>query len=341
MTDTDPSTHTYNHDRRGSAVAAGLATMEPRAGRPALPRIRPRALMLPTARLGAGLGGLSLLALAGGTQAAMVHTTFDTYTPATSGSSVVGNVVQATQIDFTNVATDAGTTIDARVTAALKDDTQFGSGNGNAGDAGYIPDYTSGASEPNDDLGFLFYGNGIDAIEDGIVLTFSFFDGTGGLSGTFSSPFTIAELEFAIYDVDGESIQSEFFRLAKADGLSSYRLGSGAQALTATDLGSHVLFEGPGTNFPEDDASGAAILVFEDTDGFTLDFGAVQSGGGSQNGVFTGFDGDLSLVNPNDFDPPVSVLPPSAVPAPGGLALMLGGLAALWSARVRGRARSA
>lgn len=252
---------------------------------------------------------------------------FDTPVQAATGNSVVGSVVTATQIDFLNVATDQGTTVDLRVTAAVKDQTDFGVPTSNgAGDAGFIPDY-SNAGAPEDDLGFLFFGNGINTTENGIVLTFDFFNGTGALSGTFTDAFTVAELNFAIYDVDGEPSQSEYFTAFKSGGLTSYALGDTPQALVATDLGDGVRFDGPGTNFPESDSSGAAMLTFTKTASFVLDFGAVQTGGPVQNGVFTAFDGDLSLFDPSDFRPPVST-----VPVPAGLPLIasaLGGLALL------------
>jgi len=292
-------------------------------------------------RLRAALVGSVAVAIVGGwsATASAVPILFDTFSPGTTGISVLGGVVETGIISFTDIATDNGTTVDAKVTATtIKPQTDFGpvgSNSGSFGAPGYIPDYTAAASEPNDDLGFLFYGNGINSTENGITLEFEFFDGTGALSGTFTDPLSISEIKFAIYDVDGENTQyvkqSEFFRVNKSDGLVSYQLGNTPQALTATDLGDKVLFEGPGVNFAEDDASGAAILVFENTSAFTLDFGAVQMRGPSQNGVFTGFDGDLSLFSDGDFGDPVVV---GAVPLPAGFPLLAGGLAVLgWFCR--------
>ncbi|MGF1501780.1 MAG: VPLPA-CTERM sorting domain-containing protein [Paracoccaceae bacterium] len=114
--------------------------------------------------------------------------------------------------------------------------------------------------------------------------------------------------------------------MRKSDGLTSYRLGDTPQALTATEDGDIIRFDGPGTNFAEDDASGAAILVYRNTDAFVLDFGSVQSGGEPNNGVFTAFDGDLSLFDTNDFGPPVVV---NRVPVPASLALLLTAVAGL------------
>jgi hypothetical protein len=186
----------------------------------------------------------------------------------------------------------------------------------------------------------LFYGNGINGGENGVTFLFEFFDGTGLNSATYTSPVDVAVLEFAIYDVDGEADQSEFFRAYKADGLKSYQLGSGAQALSVTDLGDAVLFEGSGKNFDELDATGAAILVYEDTRAFTLDFGSVQTGGPSQNPVFTAFDGNMSLFKKTDFAAPVGAgdaafpgggagVSASVVPQPWGLALLPAALGTL------------
>lgn len=252
----------------------------------------------------------ALLLAASATSAHAAPLQFVNFSPATTGNGIFGGVVENSEIRFTNVSSDAGVTVDAIVTATVKNLTDFGSGpRGGFGDSGFIPNYTAGAAEPNNDLGFLFYGNRVNSTENGISLDFRFFDGTGSKAGTFSDSISVSELNFAIYDVDGEPSQSEYFRLDKADGLTSYRLGNTPQALTATDLGSQILFEGPGVNFPEDDASGAAVLTFNNTSGFTLDFGAVQTSGPRRNGVFTGFDGDLSFVNPNDFGGSVIVAP--------------------------------
>ena len=275
------------------------------------------------------------LLLAAGTTAQAASLQFVNFSPATTGNSIFGGVVENSEIRFTDVSNDAGVTVDAIVTATVKSSTDFASGpRGGFGASGFIPNYTSGRAEPNDDLGFLFYGNGVNSVENGISLDFQFFDGSGSKAGTFSDSLTISELNFAIYDVDGEPSQSEYFRLDKADGLTSYRLGNTPQALTATDLGSQILFEGPGRNFSERDASGAAVLTFNNTSGFTLDFGAVQSSAPGRNGVFTGFDGDLSLVNPNDFGGSVIVAP---VPEIETYAMFAIGLALLGFKTMRSR----
>ncbi|MEO1552144.1 MAG: VPLPA-CTERM sorting domain-containing protein [Pseudomonadota bacterium] len=270
--------------------------------------------------------------------ASAVPLTFDNPLTAVTGSTPIGGtngVVENTVVEFANVGMDGTTTVDARVTATVKTDTTFGNGGGSFGDSGYIVDYASSGA-PDKDLAFLFYGNNLNQVENGISLKFEFFDGTGAASGTFGTALTVSELNFAVYDVDGEtaglgtsSTQSEFFRAFLGDGLTSYSVGSTPQALSVdTSVTGEVRFNGPGTNFSETDATGAAILTYQNTSMFTLDFGAVMTVGNDPNPVFTGFDGDLSLFNPDEFDDPIAT-----VPLPAGLPLLLAGLGALGLAR--------
>jgi len=254
-----------------------------------------------------------------------VPLTFDQIVNSTAGSNLLGATATEQTIYFKDVATDNGTTVDAKVTTSIKGDTDFADqtspkARNYFGDAGYIPDYLNGASGPQDDLGFLYYGNGVDSVEDGITMTFEFFEGTGLMSGTFVDTVEISALEIAIYDVDGEASQSEYFTAQKADGLVSFATGTTAQALSVTDFGDSLLFEGPGQNYSETDATGAAILYYELTESLSLDFGSVQTSGPSQNAVFSAIDGDLSLFQDTEFGEIVTVTP---VPLPmSGLLLL-------------------
>ncbi|MEO9517297.1 MAG: hypothetical protein ABJH45_06490 [Paracoccaceae bacterium] len=261
-----------------------------------------------------------------------VPLTFDQMIGQPTGFNLLGSTAPTNTILFRDVATDNGQTVDARVTATLIGDTHFADINDpNAqnyfGDSGFIPDYRNRSGGPQDDLGFLYYGNGINDAENGLDMMFEFFDGTGDLAGTFLDPLTLSSLEIAIYDVDGEASQSEYFTAQRGDGLVSYATGSSSQALVATEQGDSIRFDGPGTNYAEDDATGAAVLYYELTDKLQLSFGSVQTSGPEQNAVFSAIDGDLSLFGTNNFGDPVSVNP---VPLPAGGLLLLSGLFGLF-----------
>ncbi len=272
------------------------------------------------------IAGLVITLGIAATPAQSVPLSFDTMVGTADGSNILGPTSSSSVIYFTDVASENGLTIDARITATLKGDTNFAEQTNpdapnSFGDAGFIPDYNGSTNGPQDDLGLFYYGYGVDPIEDGIEVKFEFFDGTGDLSGSFTNEQTISSLELAVYEVDGEFSQSELFRAYKSDGLMSYTLGTTEQALVATDQGDSILFEGPGTNYAEDDATGAAILYYELTQELTLDFGSVQTSGSEQNAVFSAIDGDLSLFDRSNFGNPVTV-----VPVPFSGLLLLSGL---------------
>lgn len=268
--------------------------------------------------LGSLLGVLPLTAQA-------VPLTFDQMVGLTTGNSLLGPTAGERTLYFTDVATENGQTIDARISTTIIGDTHFADQvDPNAvnyfGDAGYIPDYGSREVGPQDDLGFLYYGNGINGQANGIATSIDFFNGTGEMAGTFMDLFTVSCLEIAIYDVDGEASQSEYFSAFLDDGLIAYATGTSPQALVATELQDSVLFEGPGTNFSETDATGAAILYYELTSSLNLNFGSVQSSGPQQNAVFSAIDGDLSLFPDGGFGDPTAI---AAVPLPAGALLLL------------------
>ena len=67
----------------------------------------------------------SLFALASG-QVAAAPLDFSNPVSATTGTSTFGNVLQTTTVEFHNVATDGGSTVDMRISATVKGNTGFG-----------------------------------------------------------------------------------------------------------------------------------------------------------------------------------------------------------------------
>jgi len=281
----------------------------------------------------------------GSSQAAPVPLTFDTVTQSLNDNNVGGlgaGCTNCTVMNFTDIANvgTSGLDIDMLVTWALVNDpidtienTGFMTAN-----RGIIPNYTSGGAEPNDDFGFLYDGITVvdgDAYlgaEAGVTFTFEFFTG----DGSFSTPYEIEDLELLVYDVDGsgtipngcdnvdpsqcngtitDAHQDEWVDAYTADGLVSYALGSTPQALEASAITGGYRFTGPGGNYAEDDASGAAILRYMNTSSVSLAFGsyAYPDTDRTTDAVFSAIDGNLSLIDPNDFGDPVAVPEPSVL----------------------------
>lgn len=243
-------------------------------------------------------------------------------------------VIALSTVDFLSVATDQGKSVDLRITAQVKPETEFAVANAADGSTGYFPDYVSGATTgPVEDLGLRYMGTQINGVENGITLTFQFFDGTGAKAGSFLDALTVSELEFALYDIDGDDGQTEFLRAYAADGLSSYQLGNSPQAVSATEEAEGVYrFDGPQFNVSETDNTGAVLLKYKNVQSLTLDLGSVQTGIWDRNPVFTALDGDLSLFDAGSFRPPVDTTP-AAVPLPAGAGLLLTALGGLGLAR--------
>jgi len=217
--------------------------------------------------------------------------------------SGLGPYYSGAVLDYTNVGSLNGIGIDARMTA-----TAFGQG---YSFIGHLTNYSQNVSgQPTGDNAIYYVANEAGQ-SGGLTYKMDFYES----GSNFTVPIVIPQARILIYDVDGESIQSEAVRAFKSDGLLSYQVGNTAQALTPTDLGSTVLFQGPGVNFSETDATGAVILLYQQTSSITLQFEAYTDiTSGVPNGVFSGIDGDLSILNGDEsgFNPPVTVPEPSS-----------------------------
>lgn len=243
--------------------------------------------------------------LCGTSKASIIDLDFSNQLQINDASSAfgLGPAYTGNTMTFLNVSSHGGITVDARVTA-----TPFG-----IYDFAYhIPNYNqTSVAEPNGDIGFIMtassYGTG------GLTYLFELFDGTGGNSGSFTTPYIAEELAIMAYDVDGESYQSENFRAYLSDGLVSYQTGTNPASLVAS-IGSSgdILFTGPGVNSSEQSTDGAAILNYINTSQFTLNFESETFFGPLPNPVFSAIDGDLSMGLDN-FNPQVSVNEPPVI----------------------------
>tara|TARA_B100001059_G_scaffold122091_1_gene122089 strand:- start:329 stop:2437 length:2109 start_codon:yes stop_codon:yes gene_type:complete len=219
--------------------------------------------------------------------ATSVDLDFSEHIEPTNLSTWAGPSYDGTVIHFLNVGTHNGKTIDAKVSSEVFGDATF---------LFHTPDYKEGPDQPDGDIGFLYQTN--SAGSAGLIYTFEFYDGTDGLSGTFSEPYTVPEFDMIGYDIDGEPVQSEQVRVFKSEGFFSYQTGSAGSSLTAEESadGDSVLFSGPGTNFAETDTSGAVKFTFKNTSIVTLQFETVTTSGSSfPNPIFSAFDGNWDL----------------------------------------------
>ncbi len=232
---------------------------------------------------------------------------------------------------YTNVGTDAGQKIDARVTATAFSTPGTNTVNTPATTPTYsvveqIPNYTA-AGNSNGDGSFLYQIAKNQRGAGGMTYKIELFT-TDGTIHNYSTAYTASELRFLVYDVDGENNlttgpgtgqssqnQTEAVRVAAGQGFTGYQIGSGAAALVptldATD-GSY-LFSGRQTNYLETDSSSAAILYFANTSSVTFQFEANTLVPGSttaantafvnnNNPVFSAVDGDLSLIAAQNLD---------------------------------------
>lgn len=220
--------------------------------------------------------------------ATSVDLDFSNHLETTNLSTYFGPSYDGPVIHFLNVGTHNGKIIDAKVSSQTFGDVTF---------LYHTPNYKSlGTSEPNGDIGFLYQANSPGAA--GLIYTFEFYDGTDGLSGTFSVPYSVPEFDMIGYDIDGEPVQSEQVRVFKNEGFYSYQTSSGAASLTAEESADNlsVLFSGPGVNYSETDTSGAVKFTFKNTSIVTLQFETVTASNSPlPNPIFSAFDGNWDL----------------------------------------------
>ncbi|MEZ5385969.1 MAG: PEP-CTERM sorting domain-containing protein [Prosthecobacter sp.] len=220
------------------------------------------------------------------------------------GSYTLGPYFSGSIIYFTDVADVNGTAVDMRATAGI-----FGSG---YTFQGHFANYNQAIAEPNGDLGNRYVANSLGA--GGLTYTLDFFLG----GSNFTTHYELSEFELFLYDVDGESgsgvSQTEAFRAYTADGLTAYRLSSSPNSVTASEFSGGVLFNGPGVNVAETDASGAVLLTYQNTSSVTFRFEGNTISGSVPNGIFTAIDGDKSLIGGSysQFEAPVVVPEPSS-----------------------------
>lgn len=208
---------------------------------------------------------------------------FNAPVQATDGTRAgLGNYYSGSVMDFLNVSPTSGTTIDARVIATTVGNHSF---------EGHYPDYNGlSGEEPNGDLGHLYFADA--AGTGGLDYTIQFF--VGGTN--FATPYLVNDFRLLIYDVDGESVQSESVASSAADGLIGYQLPTNDEVVVVQD-GDNYTFNGPGTNRAETDPTAAVILYYSNTSSVTLRLRATTDPTSTlPNGVFSAIDGDLSLL---------------------------------------------
>ena len=188
--------------------------------------------------------------------------------------------------DFINVAFVNGLAVDARVSLV--------SSTPGYDFVGYLPNYNTAPEGPEGDLGVYYRYNGdLNNPTGGIGYTISFYES----GSNFTTSKTLSNLRFLIYDHDGEPTQSETIRTYNSDGYTGYQSNNGS-GIQGFNEGSSWRFNSRGQNFAEDTADGGFIAYYENTSSVRFDIYSTTTGGPVANyGVFTAFDGDLSLTN--------------------------------------------
>lgn len=225
--------------------------------------------------------------------------------------------------DFLNVTTQDGQSIDARVSVL-----------GSAGAyefVGWIPDYNEDAGQPENDLGvYLRHTHDFSEPTGGIAWTITFYQG----GGAFTDTAVLSNLAFLIYDHDGEPGQSESIRLYESDGLAGYRIADGS-GIHSHDEDGTWRFDAGGENLSETNADGSFIAYYQNTSSIRFDmFGTTMpTNPVGNNGMFAGFDGDLSLIGGDTANYGALV----TIPEPSSSALVAASLAMTLLRRTRPR----
>ena len=130
--------------------------------------------------------------------------------------------------------------------------------------------------------------------------------GKGGLTykidffnSATNAAYTLSDVRLNVYDVDGDPSQSEGIRVAKGTGLVGYQIANSTTAVLPSEDATSYLFSGRGTNVTEGvPNNGAAVLYFQNVNSVTLTSEAnTTASTGAENPVYTGIDGDLSLIS--------------------------------------------
>jgi hypothetical protein len=204
-----------------------------------------------------------------------------------NGSSLGPGFFNGATMEFTNVTTRNGLSVDARVSI-------LGTA-GSYGFVGWIPDYNNSNGQPEGDLG-VYYRHTGDFSEPtgGIAYTLSFYEG----GGSFSTAVSLSDFRILIYDHDGEPGQSESIRTYLADGFTGYQIAD-ESGIHAHDLGDMVQFDAGGHNLSETNSEGGFIVYYQNASSIRFDMFSTTrpSNPTSHSGVFAAFDGDLSLTD--------------------------------------------
>jgi hypothetical protein len=257
-------------------------------------------------------------------------TVLDTSTTSTNfGNFNLGPGITSNVIHYQNVA--AG--VDAVVTAGV-----FGTGytfTENIYNYSNKVATTAVPNPPKGDAAFLYKSGAAPAAGTtavgGMTYTINFYSTTGGVHD-YSTAYVAPALEFLVYDVDGESSQSEAVRINKGTGLVGYQVGNSSAALTASEETNSFLFSGRSVNQAETDSSSAVILYYENVSSLMFQFEAVTNSTSSANNyVFSGVDGNLSILA-GDFSGFATRVDTSATAVPEPFTIIgtiMGGTAAM------------